>query len=48
MNKIIIMLILSIILNISSLIGQHLENGEINLYQFVGVILQIVCVILLF
>lgn len=48
MIKIIVMLALSITLNVSSLIGQHLENGEINFYQFAGLILQIICVILLF
>lgn len=48
MNKIYIMLTLSIILNISSLIGQHLEDGEISAYQFAGLIFQIICLILLF
>ncbi len=48
MVKIIIMLILSIILNVLSLLGQHLENNEINLYQLIGLIFQIICVILLF
>lgn len=48
MVKIIIMLILSIILNVLSLLGQHLESNEINLYQLIGLIFQIICVILLF
>lgn len=47
MVKIIIMLILSIILNVLSLLGQHLENNEINLYQLIGLIFQIICLILL-
>lgn len=47
MNKIYIMLTLSITLNISSLIGQYLEDGEISAYQFAGLIFQIICVILL-
>lgn len=47
MVKIIIMLILSIILNVLSLLGQHLESNEINLYQLIGLIFQIICLILL-
>lgn len=47
MVKIIIMLILSIILNVLSLLGQHLENNEINLYQLIGLIFQVICLILL-
>lgn len=47
MAKVLIMLAISIILNISSLIGQHLEDGEVNGYQFAGVMLQIISLILL-
>lgn len=47
MNKILFMLTLSIILNIFSLIGQHLEENQINAYQFVGLIFQVICLILL-
>ena len=48
MEKILIMLALSIILNILSLLGQHFEDNEINLYQLIRLIFQIICVILLF
>lgn len=48
MIKIIVMLILSIILNIFSLCGQLIDYGKIGAYQWTGLILQIVCVILLF
>lgn len=48
MTKIIIMLVISIILNILSIIGQHLEDGEISGYQFAGTIFQIIVLILLF
>lgn len=47
MVKIIIMLILSIILNVLSLLGQHFEDNEINLYQLIGLIFQVICLILL-
>ena len=47
MNKIIFMLLLSIILNIFSLIGQHLEENQINAYQLIGLIFQVICLILL-
>lgn len=46
MTKIIIMLIISIALNIFSLIGQHLEDGEISAYQLIGVVLQFIALML--
>lgn len=47
MNKILFMLTLSIILNILSLLGQHFEDNKINLYQLIGLIFQVICLILL-
>ena len=44
----IVILIISIFINILNLIAQHLEDGEISLYQLIGILLQTIVIILIF